>query len=215
MTGWSWVIALLAADFTYYWMHRMEHERRFLWASHSVHHSSRDYNLSVALRLSVVEGSFEWLFLVPMILVGFNPFQAAIALLFVAQYQTWIHTDRIGKLGWLEGIFNTPSVHRVHHGSNPRYLDKNFGGVLIIWDKLFGTYEPESEPVVYGLTRNLDSSSPLVICFSEYARLWRDLRRCRTRSDQIKMLTGSLNWRPDYFQLQDHEVQPKSSGSLS
>ena len=156
MTGWTWLLALLAADFTYYWMHRLEHEHRILWASHSVHHSSNDYNLSVGFRLSLVEGFFGWAFLIPMILIGFSPFQAIVGLVLVAQYQHWVHTERVTKLGWLDEVFNTPSVHRVHHGSNRQYLDKNYGGILMIWDKLFGTFAREEEKVIYGLTRDIN-----------------------------------------------------------
>jgi sterol desaturase/sphingolipid hydroxylase (fatty acid hydroxylase superfamily) len=140
MTGWTWLLALLAADFTYYWMHRLEHEHRILWASHSVHHSSNDYNLTVGFRLSLVEGFFEWAFLIPMILIGFSPFQAIVGLVLVAQYQHWVHTERVTKMGWLDEVFNTPSVHCVHQGSNRQYIDKNYGGILMIWDKLLSTY---------------------------------------------------------------------------
>jgi len=155
LNWWTWILAVLAADFTYYWMHRIEHEHRILWGNHSVHHSSDDYNLSVSMRLSIVEPMIEWIFLIPMILIGFNPFQAIVGLVLVAQFQTWIHTERIGKLGWLDVLFNTPSVHRVHHGSNKKYLDKNYGGILMIWDHLFGTYQKEEEKVIYGLTKTL------------------------------------------------------------
>ncbi len=192
MTGWSWALALLAADFTYYWMHRIEHKSRILWASHSVHHSSQDYNLTIGMRLSVVELLFEWAFLVPMILIGFNPFQAIVALILVAQYQHWIHTERIGKLGWLDKVFNTPSVHRVHHGSNPQYLDKNFGGILMLWDRLFGTFESEGDDVVYGLTRNIHSNNPVVILFREFGNIWRDTRRVRGLAARLKVVFGGL-----------------------
>lgn len=138
-TWWSWALALLMADFTYYWMHRWEHEVRILWAHHSVHHSSPEYNLTTALRLAWVEALIEWLFFVPMILLGFSVVQTIIAILIVVSYQTWIHTEKIGKLGWLDKVFNTPSVHRVHHGSNAQYIDKNYGGILIVWDRMFGT----------------------------------------------------------------------------
>jgi sterol desaturase/sphingolipid hydroxylase (fatty acid hydroxylase superfamily) len=175
MTWWTWALGLLAADFTYYWMHRLEHEHRILWASHSVHHSSEEYNLTVSLRLSIVEGLFEWAFLIPMILVGFNPFQAIMCLIFVVQYQTWIHTEKIHKLGWLDEVFNTPSVHRVHHGSNRKYLDKNYGGVLMVWDKLFGTYQREEEKVIYGLTQNINTNNPLTINFIEYKNIWKEV----------------------------------------
>lgn len=203
MSGATWILALLVADFTYYWMHRLEHEHRILWASHSVHHSSEDYNLTVGFRLSLVEGLFEWAFLVPMILIGFNPFQAIVALVLIAQYQHWIHTERIGKLGWLDRIFNTPSVHRVHHGTNRQYLDKNYGGILMIWDKIFGTFEPEEEPVIYGLTRNIRSNNPIKIIFVEFGEIWRDLKRCRGNRDRFKIVFGGLSWRPDYFLKRD------------
>ena len=199
MTAWTWCLALLTADFTYYWMHRLEHEHRILWASHSVHHSSEDYNLTVGFRLSIVEGLFEWAFLIPMILLGFNPFQAIVALIVVAQYQHWVHTERVGKLGWLDEVFNTPSVHRVHHGSNDQYLDKNYGGILMIWDKLFGTYQREDEKVVYGLTSNIDTNNPVNITFVEFANIWRDVKKCRTMRDRLRIIFGGLAWRPDYF----------------
>jgi sterol desaturase/sphingolipid hydroxylase (fatty acid hydroxylase superfamily) len=199
MTAWTWVLAIIAADLSYYWMHRCEHEHRILWASHSVHHSSKDYNLTVGFRLSLAEGFFEWAFLIPMILIGFNPFQALVALVLVAQYQHWIHTERIGKLGWLDEVFNTPSVHRVHHGSNKQYLDKNYGGILIIWDKMFGTFEREDEKVVYGLTRDINTNNPIKITFSEFGLIWSDVKQCRNNRDRLKIIFGNLSWRPHYF----------------
>ena len=197
MVWWSWVLAFLVADLTYYWMHRIEHERRILWASHSVHHSSQDYNLTVGFRLSWVESLFEWVFLIPMILIGFNPFQAIICLVLVAQYQHWVHTEHVRKLGWLDEVFNTPSVHRVHHGSNRKYLDKNYGGVLILWDKLFGTFQREEDEVIYGLTQNIDTNNPVTINFIEYCNIWRDMRRCRTWRDKFRICFGRLTWQPD------------------
>ncbi len=199
MTWWTWVLGILAADFTYYWMHRIEHEHRILWASHSVHHSSEDYNLTVSFRLSIIEGLFEWMFLIPMILIGFNPFQAMVSLIFVVQFQTWIHTEKIQKLGWLDEIFNTPSVHRVHHGSNPKYLDKNYGGLLMIWDKLFGTFQREEEKVIYGLTKNIKTNNPITINFIEYKNIWQEVKLCRTLKDKLKITFGNLVWKPAYF----------------
>lgn len=199
MTMWTWLIALLVADFTYYWMHRLEHRHRILWASHSVHHSSKDYNLTVGFRLSLIEGLFEWIFLVPMILLGFNPFQAIVALVLIAQYQHWIHTERIGKLGWLDEVFNTPSVHRVHHGSNNQYLDKNYGGILMLWDKMFGTYQHEEATVIYGLTRNINTNNVLKILFVEFTRIGSDYNKCRNSRDRLKIIFGGLSWRPLYF----------------
>ena len=195
----TWVLAFFAADLTYYWMHRIEHEQRILWALHSVHHSSKDYNLSVSFRLSILEGLIEWVFLIPMILIGFSPFQAIVGLILVAQFQTWIHTERIGKLGWLDKIFNTPSVHRVHHGSNKKYLDKNYGGFLIIWDRIFGTYQKEEEKVIYGLTKDINTNNPLLINFVEFRSILKDLKKCKSWKDRCKILFGNLSWRPHYF----------------
>jgi len=211
INGWTWAAALLMADFTYYWMHRLEHEHRILWGNHSVHHSSEDYNLSVSMRLCIVEGAIEWIFLIPMILIGFSPFQAIIALTFIAQYQTWIHTERIVKLGWLDEVFNTPSVHRVHHGSNQKYLDKNYGGVLILWDKLFGTFQREEEKVIYGLTKNIHTNNPIKINFIEYQHIWNDIKKCQNWKDGFRIIFGDLVWRPDYFPPQKQKINVQNS----
>lgn len=206
MNTFTWIVAFLVADFTYYWMHRIEHEHRILWANHSVHHSSEDFNLTVSMRLCLIENAIEWIFLIPMVLIGFMPFQALICLLLVAQYQVWIHTERIVKLGWLDEVFNTPSVHRVHHGSNSKYLDKNYGGVLMIWDKLFGTFQREEEKVIYGLTKNINSNNPITINFVEYKNIWNDVKKCRNWSDRFRIIFGGLAWRPDYFKEDDNSV---------
>ncbi len=195
MTWWSWALGLLAADLSYYWMHRTEHKHRILWASHSVHHSSKEYDLSVSLRLSIVEGLFEWIFLLPMILVGFNPLQTIICLIFIVQYQTWIHTKSINKLGWLDEVFNTPSVHRVHHGSNLQYLDKNFAGILLLWDKLFGTFQREEEDVVFGLTASINTYNPLKINFVEYKNIWLDVKQRHGLRDKFSTVFGGLVWK--------------------
>jgi|TARA_B110000091_G_C13668164_1_gene412567 sterol desaturase/sphingolipid hydroxylase (fatty acid hydroxylase superfamily) len=144
------------------------------------------------MRLSLIEPMIEWVFLIPMILVGFSPFQAIVGLIFVAQFQTWIHTERIGKLGWLDWFFNTPSVHRVHHGSNRKYLDKNYGGITMIWDHLFGTYQKEEEKVMYGLTKNINTNNPLKINFIEYKNIWNDVKKCKTLKDKLRITFGNL-----------------------
>lgn len=190
----TWLLALIAADFTYYWMHRFEHEIRLFWAYHSVHHSSPEYNLTTAMRLAWIEGLFEWLFFIPMILIGFDVVQTAISLIVVVVYQTWIHTEKIAKLGVLDKIFNTPSVHRVHHGSNEKYLDKNYGGILIIWDRMFGTFQEEDEKVVYGTTNPLGTSNPLTINVSEYASIFKD----SLNSGKIKNIFGYVFGRPGW-----------------
>ena len=196
ITWWSWVLAVILADLTYYWMHRWEHEVRFLWAYHSVHHSSPEFNLTTSLRLAWIEGVFEWLFFVPMILIGFDAFQVLIGISIVVAYQTWIHTEKIGKLGWMDLVFNTPSVHRVHHGANPQYIDKNYGGVLMLWDRLFGTYESEDEPVTFGITTPIKSSNPITINLHEYVQISKDVVNSKRFSHAIKYIFGRPGWQP-------------------
>lgn len=171
----TWIVTVILADFSYYWMHRIEHKVRFLWAIHSVHHSSTEFDLTTGLRLAWLESLFEWVFFIPMVLLGFDMVQTLVSLLVVVAYQTWIHTEHIGKLGWLDGVINTPSVHRVHHGANPQYIDKNFGGILMIWDRFFGTYQAEEEKVSYGLTKNIGTANPIVINFYEWKSLFKDI----------------------------------------
>ncbi|WP_424947131.1 sterol desaturase family protein [Candidatus Spongiihabitans sp.] len=197
ITWWSWALALIAADLTYYWMHRWEHEIRILWAYHSVHHSSSEFNLTTGLRLAWVEGLIEWVFFVPMILIGFDVVQTIIALVIVVAYQTWIHTEKIGKLGWADRIFNTPSVHRVHHGSNRKYIDKNYGGILIVWDRLFGTYQAEEEKVIYGLTYLLGTSNPLTINVHEYWQIIKDARRSKNIHELFGYVFRPPGWKPN------------------
>jgi len=192
MNAMTWLLALIIADFTYYWMHRVEHKYRLLWAHHSVHHSSQDYNLTIALRICVFESLLVWVFFVPMIIIGFNPFQTIVAFILVVQYQSWIHTTHIGELKWLEGILNTPSAHRVHHGSNKQYLDKNFGAVLMIWDRIFQTYEMERRKVEFGLTESIGTTNPIQINLFEYKRLWRDICAQQTLKKKLRLLFGQL-----------------------
>lgn len=196
-TWWSWILAILVADFFYYWMHRLEHEIRIFWAHHSVHHSSPEFNLTTALRLSWVEGAIEWIFFVPMILLGFDVVQTVIAIAGIVLYQTWLHTEKIGKLGFLDKIFNTPSVHRVHHGSNAQYIDKNYGGLLIIWDRMFGTYETEGEKVIYGITEPLETSNPITINFKEYLDIFRDIQKSKSLGVAIGHFFGRPGWKPE------------------
>ncbi|QFT30049.1 Fatty acid hydroxylase superfamily protein [Labrenzia sp. THAF82] len=177
LSWWSWLLAVLLADLTYYWMHRCEHRVRLLWTYHSVHHSSPEFNFSTALRLAWVEALFTWIFFVPMVVIGFDPAQVIGALAVVIAYQSWIHTEKFGKVRILDAVLNTPSNHRVHHGRNRIYLDKNFGGILIIWDKLFGTYAPETEEVLFGITKPVGSSNPFVINFSETALMLKEVFR--------------------------------------
>jgi len=192
----TWILAVMAADFSYYWMHRIEHKVRFLWAIHSVHHSSKEFDLTTGLRLAWVEGLFEWAFFVPMVLLGFDVVQVTMGIVVVVAYQTWIHTEHIGKLGYLDKIINTPSVHRVHHGSNVKYIDKNFGGILMLWDKLFGTYQAEEEKVMYGLLQNIDTSNPISINLYEWKEMFKDIRKAKSFKDKWKYILKPPGWSP-------------------
>ena len=194
----TWLALFVAEDLCYYAFHRAHHEIRALWAAHVNHHSSTRYNLSTALRQSwttPITGVPFWLVLP---LIGFPPAmiltQQAVSLL----YQYWLHTEAIGRMpGWFEAVFNTPSHHRVHHGRNARYLDRNHAGILIVWDRLFGTYEPEVERPDYGLTTNLTTHHPVRVAFHEWAAMFRDLRTARSAREVIGFAFGPPGWRPD------------------
>ncbi|UES51933.1 sterol desaturase family protein [Roseibium aggregatum] len=196
MNGLTWVLAIVVADLTYYWMHRCEHRVRLFWTYHSVHHSSPEFNFTTALRLAWTEALFEWMFFIPMVIVGFDPVQVIAGLAVVVAYQSWIHTEKVRRLGWLECILNTPSHHRVHHGSNPEYLDKNYGGILIVWDRLFGTYTPERAKVIYGITDPLNTSNPITINFRDFIRLGTDARNAPSFAQALKMLMKPPGWTP-------------------
>ena len=191
----TWIMALILADFSYYWMHRIEHRVRFLWAIHAVHHSSTEFDLTTGLRLAWLESLFEWVFFVPMILLGFDLVQVVVSILLVVAYQTWIHTEHIKKLGWLDKIVNTPANHRVHHGSNPHYIDKNFGGILMLWDKFFGTYQAEDEQVNYGLTKNIGTANPIKINFHEWQSLFKDISDAKTAKEKWLLLVKPPEWK--------------------
>ena len=188
---WAWVLAFFADDFSYYWFHRSSHECRFFWASHVVHHSSQHYNLSTALRQTWTGGFFSFFFWLWMPLIGFQPIMIftmqAVSLL----YQFWIHTELVNRIGMLELVMNTPSHHRVHHATNPQYIDRNHAGILIIWDRIFGSFEPEQEPCVYGLTSNIGTFNPLRIAFHEWIAIGRDLRSARTWRERIIAVLGN------------------------
>ncbi len=188
-----WAAGFVAVEFAYYWMHRMSHQVRWMWASHAVHHTSEELNFPAALRLGwtdVVSGG--WLFFAPLIVAGFHPLMIVTLLAANLKFQFLLHTELIGKLGVIESVFNTPSNHRVHHASNPRYLDCNFGGVTVIFDRMFGTYAREdgAEPLRCGLSTPLRSANPLVIAFHEWRVLARELRQCRTAAEILHALIG-------------------------
>ena len=196
LTWWGLAAALLVADFIYYWEHRIAHEVRLLWTQHAVHHSSRDMNIVTAVRFGPLEGIWAMIVHIPMILMGFAPEVVIGGQIVVLAYQTWLHTELIGKLGPLERVLNTPSHHRVHHGCDDKYLDRNYAGVLIIWDRMFGTFQEEEETPRYGLKRDFDSQSPLVVWFSELPDLYRNLRDARSLREVRMYLFGPPGWAP-------------------
>jgi len=197
---WAWVLLFLLDDFTYYWFHRCNHEVRLLWAGHVNHHSSQFMNFGTALRQGVGERIHKFVFWLWLPLLGFDPAMIITMISISLFYQFWIHTRSVGKLHpWVEAVFNTPSHHRVHHGSNLRYLDCNHGGILIIWDRLFGTFSPElpRDPVVYGLTTNIGSDNPLLVLSHEYRSIGRDLVRADSWRDRIRYLLLAPGWSHD------------------
>lgn len=199
--GWEWyiwILAFFADDISYYWFHRKSHEIRFFWASHIVHHSSQKYNLSTALRQTwtgILTGAFLFWFWMP--LLGFHPIMIMTLQAISLIYQFWIHTETIDKLPKpIELFFNTPSHHRVHHGSDPEYIDKNHAGILIIWDRLFGTFQPEIYRPTYGLTKNINTYNPVKIAFHEWKDIINDVRMSNSFSEAFKYIFGRPNWKP-------------------
>ena len=196
---WAWVLLLFAEDFCYYWFHRISHESRLFWASHVVHHSSKEYNLSTALRQTWSGSLYTFIFWFPLILIGFHPVLVLVQMSISLIYQYWIHTELIHKMPkWFEAIFNTPSHHRVHHATNPQYLDRNHAGIFIIWDKLFNTFEPEVEKPIYGLVTNIETYNPLKIAFIEWYKLLTDFFTSKTSIiNKFKYLIKPPGWKHD------------------
>jgi len=192
-----WVAAMLTWDFLYYWDHRWQHEVRLFWANHVSHHSSRRYNLSTALRQPWSPLIMTWVFS-PMPLLGFPAKMTARSGQLNLLYQYWIHTEAIDRLApAAEAVLNTPSHHRVHHGANRQYLDRNYGGILIVWDKLFGTFEPERRRVKYGLTKNIGTYNPLRIAYHEFAAIGRDVVRAKGWRTKLRHVVGRPGWTPE------------------
>jgi len=196
-TWWSFVLLIFAEDFCYYWFHRSHHDVRLLWAAHVNHHSSQKYNLTTALRQSWTTPFTGAIFWAPLALLGFPISMILIQKSISLLYQYWLHTELIPKLGWFGKVFNTPSHHRVHHGRNPLYLDRNHAGIFIIWDKLFGSFEPELEPVDYGLTKNIETYNPVRIAFHEWRAMLRDAWRARTWRGRLGYLFMPPGWTED------------------
>jgi alkylglycerol monooxygenase len=192
----NWFLLFLGVDFFYYWFHRLSHEVNALWAAHIVHHQSEEYNLSVALRQSWFQSAFSWVFYLPLAWVGFDPIMFLTISSFNTLYQFWIHTRLIGNMGPLEWIFNTPSHHRVHHGSDPRYIDKNHGGTLIIWDKMFGTFQREIKEPHYGITTPLNSFNPVWANFHYWLDLFRWASLTKGIKNKLLVFTKPPGWFP-------------------
>ncbi len=198
--GLSFAALFILWDFCYYWEHRAAHSINLFWGGHVVHHQSEDYNLSVALRQSSTAFIWGFPFYLPLAFMGFDPVHFVLVGGFNLLYQFWIHTEHIGKLpGWIEAVFNTPSHHRVHHGRDPKYIDKNYAGVFIIWDRLFGTFQAEEERPHYGITKPLRSWNPVYANFAHYIDLWGWLRQVHSVKDAIQLLVRKPGWLPDYM----------------
>ena len=194
---WTYALLFLADDLAFYWYHRISHEVRVFWASHVVHHSSQHFNLSTALRQPWVPMT-ALPFWAPLALAGFAPWMIfgmqSVSLI----YQFFLHTERVGTLPRpIEFLFNTPSHHRVHHGSDDLYLDRNYAGILIIWDRLFGTFQGEEHPVTYGLTTNLETHNPVKVATHECVEITRDVRAARTRRERLGYLFAGPGWSPE------------------
>jgi sterol desaturase/sphingolipid hydroxylase (fatty acid hydroxylase superfamily) len=210
----AFLALFLLDDFCYYWFHRVHHESRFFWAAHVTHHSSQYYNLSTALRQSWTPLT-SWIFYVPVMLVGFTPAQWAFMHALNLLYQYWIHTERIDRLpAWFEFVFNTPSHHRVHHGANPAYLDSNYGGILIIFDRTFGSFVAEREQVVYGLTKNIRTFNPVKVAWHEFYDIGRDLRRASGWRARWLCVFGQPGWTPQRQVMAESEARPVDAGAL-
>jgi alkylglycerol monooxygenase len=194
----TWVLAMVLYDFCYYWLHRMGHERTILWAAHVAHHQSEDYNLTTALRQTSTGFLFSWIFYIPMYLLGIPAHVVVTVGAINLIYQFWVHTQHIPKLGWYEWIFVTPSNHRVHHAQNDSYMDRNYGGLFIIWDRLFGTFQEEldDDPVVYGIRGPLKSFSPVKALTHIYVDMAQDSWRTARWRDKLKVWVARTGWRP-------------------
>lgn len=209
---WAWLLLFFADDFSYYWFHRISHSSRYFWASHVVHHSSMKYNLGTALRQTWtgnISGAFIFWIWLP--LAGFSPIAVMTMQSISLLYQFWIHTELINKLpAPIEFIFNTPSHHRVHHGSDLEYLDKNHAGILIIWDRLFGTFEPERSRPTYGLTTNINSHNPVRIAFHEWTAIGQDIRRAGSLRNALGYIFGPPGWSHDGSRKTTKQLREKT-----
>ncbi len=196
---WTFFLLFFLYDFCYYWAHRKSHEINLFWGGHVVHHSSEEYNLSVALRQSSTQTIWTFFFYFPLAILGFDPVLLILASGINLLYQFWIHTEAIGKMGFLEKFMNTPSHHRVHHGRNPKYIDRNHGGTFIIFDKWFGTFKEEEETPTYGITTQVNSWNPFWVNLAHYATIKKEIGLISNWKDKIRYLFNKPGWLPDYL----------------
>ena len=214
---WAWGVLFFLDDFAYYWFHRMNHEVRLFWAGHVSHHSSQYMNFGTALRQGAGERIHKYLFWLWIPMLGFDPLMMFTVLSLNLIFQFWVHTELVDKLPRpIEFIFNTPSHHRVHHASNIRYLDQNHAGVLIIWDRLFGTFaqEVDDEKVRYGLTENIDTHQPFKVATHEYSAIWRDVRRASSLSDKLSYIFKAPGWSHNGPDKRAKVLRAQLAGSL-
>ena len=212
---------LLLEDFMYYWLHRFDHEVRFFWAVHVTHHSSENLNFTVGFRSSGFQPLYRFLYFIPLALMGFKPLDIIFIYSATQIWGIFVHTKLINKMGWLEYILVTPSHHRVHHASNPKYLDKNMGMFLIIWDKLFGTFQPELtdneyQPIKFGLTKPIEKETPFTIVFHEWQQMWKDLARKDIGwKEKWFYLFGPPGWSHDGSRLTSEEMRAEEEGRIT
>ena len=211
----AWFIVFLGQDFCFYWLHRSEHYNRMLWAVHSNHHSSEKYNFTVALRSSVLQPFYRFIFYIPIAFVGFDGLSIMFIYAVNQFYQFFLHTELIGKFPkWYESIFVTPSHHRVHHASNIKYLDKNMGQVLIIWDKLFGTFQEEDEKPKYGLTSSLETYNPFRVVFNEWIKIKKDISKPGPLKQKLNYLFKAPGWSHDGSSKTSNELRSELNKNI-
>lgn len=208
-----WIGVFLAQDFCFYWLHRVEHYSRFFWAVHANHHSSNLFNFSVALRSSVMQPLYRFIFFLPCGFLGFTGQEVMLIYAINQAYAFFVHTKTVGKLGWAEKILVTPSHHRVHHGSNPKYLDKNMGQVLIVWDKLFGTFAEEDEEVEFGLTSKLNTHFIPRVVWGEWSKIWSDIKKSPYLKDKLMYVFGPPGWSHDGSTLTSNQIREEIYGT--
>lgn len=208
MPVWAvWLLTLVMIDFVFYWYHRSAHRIRFLWAIHMNHHSSVEMNFSVALRQAWFGPISKAPFYVIMPLVGFDPSITLVVGLISRLWGVLGHTQLIGKLGWMDSVFNTPSTHRVHHGTNPEYIDSNYGNLFIVWDRLFGTYAKEGAQVIFGLVNNVETNNPVKITFHTWSTIFSDVKGARSFAEVVGYIFGPPDWSPQDAKIHDNSMR--------